>query len=178
MDTFLYVGIESGQHDDIQWTCSSALDSRVVNMLRFDQCTYCLGFGSAQHAEILWIRSFISGFASGQHFEIQVIWASMLDSRLVNLLIFYPCFLLPWIREWSTRRVSMNTLYYSGFESGQHVEALLIYSSMLDSRAADMLRFYPCVLLHWIRAWPTCWHANEYVLFFLELRVVNMLIFN
>ena len=49
---------------------------------------------------------------------------------------------------------------YPGFESGQHVEILPMFSIALDSRVVNMLRLY------------------KYVLFFLVSRVVNMLKFN
>ena len=69
---FFYLGLESGQHVEILPMFSIALDSRVVNMLRFYE----------------YVFFFISGFASGQHFEIQVICHSGLDSRVVNRLSF------------------------------------------------------------------------------------------
>ena len=107
INMFFYVGLESGQHVDILPMFSIALDSRVANMTRFNEYVlllwirewwtcwdstnvfYCIGFESCQHVDNTWIRSFISGFASGQHFDIQVIWPSILDSRVVNMLMRY-----------------------------------------------------------------------------------------
>ena len=72
------------------------------------------------------------------------------------MLTFYPLFLLPWIRELS---MLMETSYYFGFESGQHVdiqlicspdlglesgqyvEIIIMFSIALEWRVDNMLRF-------------------------------------
>ena len=84
------------------------------------------------------------------------------------MLAFYPCFLLPWIREWSrwwnvnddillfgmwewsTCWDYIKMFFHFGLESGQHVDIL------------------PCFLLYLIREWSTCWDSNEYVILFLS----------
>ena len=195
-DAFYYYGFECGQHVEIQLSYSMTW-----------------GFESGEHVEIppmfllAWFREWsscwdstttflYSGFESGQHVDILCIWSSMLDLRVVNMLKFHPCFLLHWIREWSTCWDSMNTCFHFEFESGQHVEVQLMCSSMLDSRVVNMLRFYTCFLLPWTRAWLTCWDSNGYVFlysgfescqhdeiiltcsFILRSRVVNLLRFH
>ena len=89
-----------------------------------------------------------------------------MDLSVANVLSFYPGVRLPCIREWSTYWEAMGTFYYYGFESGQHVEIQRIGPNSFDSRVVNMLRFYPCVLLHWTRSWSTCWDSmTTFVLF-------------
>ena len=135
----------SGQHVEILIR-SIILDSRVVNMLRFN--VYVLLFRILRMANMFkfypcfpllwiqewstcwclkWMRSIVLG-SRGQDVDIQWIRSSIWDTSVVNMLRFYPCFLLHWIRECST--------------------------------------WYPCVLLHWIRYRPTCWDLNGSVLLY------------
>ena len=166
MNSLYYLGSESGQHFLIRWILYSSLDSRVANMVTSDPCFL-----------LPWIREwsicresmetfYDVVFESGQYVEIQLICHFMLDSRVVNMLKFYSCLLLPCIRVWSTCWDVMNTFYCFGLESGQHVEVQGICHFMWDSRVVNMLKFYPCLLLPRIREWSTCWDANGYVLLF------------
>ena len=83
---------------------------------------------------------FLFGYESGQHAEILPMFSIALDSRVVNMLIFY----------------EYVFFFISGFASGQHFEIQVICHSGLDSRVVNKLRLYQCVLLHWVREWSTC----------------------
>ena len=88
---FFCLGLESGQHVEILPMFSIALDSRVVNMLRFYEYLFFVsGFASGQHFEIqVSNMSLCIGFESGQQFEILPMCSIALDSRVVNMLKCY-----------------------------------------------------------------------------------------
>ena len=85
---------------------------------------------------------------------------------MASMLSFYPCVILPWTREWSTCEESMNTFYYSGFVSGQHVEIRPAFSVALVSSVVGMSRDYEYVLLLWLREWSTCCDSMNVLFYF------------
>ena len=164
MTTFYYSGFESCRCVDILLLCSSILNSRVVNMLRFCPCFL-----------LPWSRDWSSCWDYSGYvllfwvWEWSTCWYSI-SSRVVNMLRFYQCVLLPRIRELSTSWDSNDYVILFGVESGQHVGIQLRCAFMLDSRVVNMLTLYPCVPLPWIWEWST-WIQP----IILDARVVNML---
>ena len=81
------------------------------------------------------------------------------DSRVVNMVKFYPCL-----------------LFCIGLESGQHVE-ILIRSIILDSRVVNMLRFNGYVLLFRILRMVNMFKFYPCLSLAVDSRVVDMLMF-
>ena len=104
MNTLYYSGFVSGQQVEIQSRCSSMLDSRVVNMLRFDPRFLLPRLRERSACRESMNAFYCYDFESGQHVAIQLMCCFILGSRVVNMLEVYPCFLLHWFREWSTCR--------------------------------------------------------------------------
>ena len=119
----LYLGSESGQHVEILHTVSIALDSSMVDML-----------------SLQWIRFVILDLrlVNMLGFNGHVL---LFLTRLVNMLRLYPCFLLPWIRGYSTCWDANEYVFYVGFENGRRAEVLLICYSIWDSIVVNMLRY-------------------------------------
>ena len=173
-----------GQQFEMLWIRSIMWDSSLVDMLRSNwyfyhvgidlstcwhpsHVAYCIVFESVQHVEMFldtffcfWIRE----------------WSTCWDPIEYDLLFG--------IRQPSTCWDSTTGFYGLGFESGQHAEMLCILSILLGLRVVSMLIFkwyarfmfdvivvnimnvYPCLLLPCIRACPTCWDSNGYLLLF------------
>ena len=117
------------------------MDSRVVNMLRFNEYVlFTFGFQSGQHGGVIPMFFFCIGLESGQHVEI-LIRSIILDLRVVNMLRVSEHILRFGVREWSTCWHSTSVFV------------------ALDSRVVNMLRVYEYVLLFFRWEWSTCWDS-------------------
>ena len=102
INMFFHVWLGSGQRVETLPMFSIALDSRVVNMLRFYE--YVLLFVIREWSACWYSITmfFHLGLESGQRVETLPMFPIALDSRVVNMLRIYEYVLSSWIWEWST----------------------------------------------------------------------------